>query len=234
MNKSFTPLSNFLGGVLGRRFWIRLGHDYDGAIEDAGCGRALLSYQTPSTYIEAHEKYGVEALAIPLQEDKPFYRSAVVVREDSGINRIADLKGRKFAFGDAKSTGSKAMPESMLKAAGIMLDDLSEHSFVGSHDNVAKAVLNKDAEGGGLMLSVAEDYAGKGLKIIGISDEIPQFPVCASPDLSKSDKRRVVEALVNLKDEHILKALGSKVTGFAPIKDSDYDGVRAMLENLKN
>lgn len=234
MNKSFTALSHFLGDILGRRFWVRLGHDYDSAIEDVGSGRALLSYQTPSTYIEAHEKYGVDALAIPLQDGQPFYRSAIVVREDSGINNIADLKNRKFAFGDIKSTGSKAMPESMLKAADVTIDDLASHNFVGSHDNVANSVLNKDADAGGLMLSVAENYVGKGLKIIGTSEEIPQFPICASPNLSKSDKRKVVDALVNLKDERILKALGSKVTGFAPIKDSDYDGVRAMLKNLKN
>jgi phosphate/phosphite/phosphonate ABC transporter binding protein len=203
------------------------------AIEELGRGRALVSYQTPSTYIEAHERYGVEPLVVPLAKGDPFYQSAVVVRADSGIRSLAELRGRRFAFGDAKSTGSKAMPESMLKEAGIGLGDLARHGFVGSHDNVAKAVLAKDYDAGGLMLSAAEKYAGQGLKILATSAKIPQFPLCASPKLPAPERERLIEALVALKDPLILGALGAHVTGFARIQDRDYDGVRAMLRRLK-
>ena len=233
MNKSFTLLVKYIGGVLGRKLYVRLGHDYADAIREAGEGRALVSYQTPSTYIEAHEKYGMEPLVVPLAKGEPFYRSAIVVREESGISEVAQLAGKRFAFGDEKSTGSKAMPESMLKQAGVRLDDLDDYGFLGSHDNVANAVLNEDYDAGGLMLSVAEKYVGRGLVILATSDNIPQFPICASPKLSNEARRKLTQALLNLKDERILRALGSHVTGFAPIEDRDYDGVRAMLENLK-
>ena len=233
MNKSFTLLVKYIGGVLGRKLYVRLGHDYADAIREAGEGRALVSYQTPSTYIEAHEKYGLEPLVVPLAKGEPFYRSAIVVREESGISEVAQLAGKRFAFGDKKSTGSKAMPESMLKQAGVRLDDLDDYGFLGSHDNVATAVLNEDYDAGGLMLSVAEKYVGRGLVILATSDNIPQFPICASPKLSNEARRKLTQALLNLKDERILRALGSHVTGFAPIEDRDYDGVRAMLENLR-
>lgn len=232
MNKSFTPLSGFIGSVLDRRLYVRLGHDYEDAIRDVGAGNALVSYQTPSTYIEAHEKYGVEALVIPLIKGEPFYRSAIVVRDDSGLTELPQLRGKRFAFGDPKSTGSKAMPESMLGEADVALADLADHGFLGSHDNVANAVLQKEYDAGGLMLSVAENYVDKGLKILATSSKIPQFPICASPSLSKAQKQRLIEALVNLRNESILKAMGSGITGFARIKDSDYDGVRAMLKSL--
>jgi phosphate/phosphite/phosphonate ABC transporter binding protein len=233
MNKSFGPLAEFLGQLLGQKIFIRLGESYGQAIEDLGSGRALLSYQTPSTYIEAHERFGVFPLVVPLAKGEPYYQSAVVVRADSGINSLAELRGKRFAFGDAKSTGNKAMPESMLKEAGINLHDLAKHGFVGSHDNVAKAVLARDYDGGGLMLSVAEKYTGQGLKILATSSRIPQFPICASAKLSEADRERVAEALVNLKDPQVLGALGAHVTGFARIADKDYDGVRAMLKRLK-
>ncbi len=232
MNESFEPLCKFINQVLDHNLFIRLGHNYDEAVNDVGTGRALLSYQTPSTYIEAHEKFGVEPLVVPLAKGEPYYKSAIVVRQDSGITDIAQLCGKRFAFGDAKSTGSKAMPQSMLKGAGIDIKDLAGHDFLGSHDNVANAVLNNEFEGGGLMYSVAEKYQSEGLKILAVSDPIPQFPICASPKLSQEAKQQLIEALVNLQDKDILEAMGSHVTGFAPTKDSDYDGVRAMLKSL--
>ena len=234
MNQSFAPLCAFLGMALGQRLFIRLGESYEQAIEELGNGRALLSYQTPSTYVEAHERYGIEPLVVPLAKGEPFYQSAIVVRIDSGIGSLADLRGKRFAFGDAKSTGSKAMPESMLKEAGLGLRDLAKHGFVGSHDNVAKAVLQKDYDAGGLMLTTAEKYTGQGLKILATSARIPQFPLCASPRLAPAEREKLVEALVGIHDPQILGALGAHVTGFARIADSDYDGVRAMLKRLKS
>jgi phosphate/phosphite/phosphonate ABC transporter binding protein len=233
MNRAFAPLCAFINEVLDRRLFIRLGESYEQAIADLGSGRALLSYQTPSTYVEAHERFGTEPLVVPLTKGEPFYHSAIVVRADSGIHSLTDLRGKRFAFGDAKSTGSKAMPESMLKQGGIGLRDLAAHGFVGSHDNVAKAVLQKDFDAGGLMLSAAEKYTTQGIKIIATSAKIPQFPLCAAPQLSADEREKLIQALTALKDPQILGALGAHVTGFARISDSDYDGVRAMLRQLK-
>ena len=233
MNRSFAPLCAFINTILNRQLFIRLGENYDQAIADLGSGCALLSYQTPSTYVEAHERYGVEPLVVPLAKGEPFYKSAIVVRADAGIHSLAELRGKRFAFGDAKSTGSKAMPESMLKQAGIGLRDLAAQGFVGSHDNVAKTVLQKNYDAGGLMLTAAEKYTSQGLKILATSANIPQFPLCAAPQLTREEREKLINALTALKDPLVLGALGAHVTGFARINDSDYDGVRAMLKNLK-
>lgn len=233
MNQSFEPLCQLLGQILGRRLHLRLGESYEHAIEELGKGRVLLSYQTPSTYIEARDRYGIEPLVVPLAKGEPYYQSAIVVRADSGIRSVTELRGKRFAFGDAKSTGSKAMPESMLKQAGVGLQDLAGHSFVGSHDCVAKAVLEKKSDAGGLMLSIAEKYTGQGLKILATSSRIPQFPLCASAKLSTKEREQIAQALVDLKDPKILGALGNHVTGFARIADSDYHGVREMISRLR-
>jgi phosphate/phosphite/phosphonate ABC transporter binding protein len=232
LNKSFAPLCQVVSAILGRQLYVRLGHDYENAIKDIGAGRALISYQTPSTYIEAHDRYGVVPLVVPLAKGEPYYRSAIVVREESGIDSVAQLRGKRFAFGDPKSTGSKAMPQSMLHDAGVALEDLAAHGFLGSHDNVANAVMQNEFDGGGLMLSVAEKYIGKGLKIIETSPLIPQFPLCASPRLTETERTKLTEALVSIQDSKVLSSLGSGISGFAPIEDKDYDSVRVMLKRL--
>ena len=232
MNHNFGPLCDYLNDFMHTELTIRLGNDYDNAIDDLGTGKAMISYQTPSTYIEAKAKYPIELLAVQLDKGQPYYKSAIVVAADSDINSVADLKGHSFAFGDAKSTGSKAMPEAMLKKSGINIDDLSSHGFLGSHDNVAHGVLNGSYQAGGLMESVAQDYVNKGLRILEVSEPIPQFPICASNSLDKATREKLIEALISLKDDNILKTLGKNITGFARTSDKDYDSIREMLKQL--
>ncbi len=232
MNQSFRPLADFVSKVLGQPIQLRLGHDYDDAIRDIGEGQALVSYQTPTTYLEARERYGVEPIVVPLAGGQPFYQCSIVVREDSGITSLAELAGRAFAFGDPKSCGTKAMPEAMLREAGVRIDDLATHGFVGSHDSVAHAVVNKNYDAGGLMHSIAEGYVKDGLRILSTSANIPQFPVCVSPKLPAELREKLQRALIETRDPKILGALGKKVTGFAKISDSDYDPIRTMKRAL--
>ena len=82
------------------------------------------------------------------------------------------------------------------------------------------------------MLSTAEKYVSKGLKVLATSAKIPQFPICVSREVSETDRTRLTEALIGLKDKRILQSLGAKITGFGQIKDGDYDGVREMLRKL--
>jgi len=180
-----------------------------------------------------HSRLKVKPPVVPLAKGEPLGKSAIVVRADSGINSLAELRGKRFAFGDATSTGSKAMPESMLHEAGAGTHDLAAHGFVGSHDSVAKRVLTGDYDAGGQMLSATEKYTGQGPRILATSAKIPQFPICASPKLALEDRQKIVEARVNLEDPPILGALGTHVTGFAHIEDRDCDGVRTMLKRLR-
>ncbi|MHB8409465.1 MAG: phosphate/phosphite/phosphonate ABC transporter substrate-binding protein [Acidiferrobacterales bacterium] len=229
--RSWAPLCQVVGQILGRRIVPRVGESYEGAVQDLGSGRAIMSYLTPSTYVEARQHYGAEPLVVPLSKGQSTYRSAVVVRADSSIQMLADLRGKRFAFGDPLSTASKAMPEYLLRESGVSLGDLESYGFAGSHDAVARAVERNEFDAGGLMLSVAERY-GKSLKIIATSEPIPQFPVCASSTMAASDRDALIKGLVDLTDPDILKTLGAHITGFARIQDRDYDGVRAMLAKL--
>ena len=228
MSKKFAPLCDLISNLIGDELMLRLGHDYEQTISEAG-DRALITYQTPSTYVEARERFGIIPLVVPLSNGEKFYKTAIVVRKDSGIEGLADIAGLGFAFGDIKSMGSKAMPEFMLKQAGVSLENLSRYDFLGSHDNVAKAVIQGDFKAGGLMFSVAEKFVAEGLKIIATSDQIPQFPICASPKIPAPLREKIIKTLCNIKSGNILDAMGSKITGFAAVTDKDYDIVRKMI-----
>ena len=90
MFRKFSPLAEYLSRKLGRRVDLKVAVDFQGAIEDIGKGVTQFCFMTPSTYIEAHLKYGVSVLGKALRDGKPFQHSVIIARNDSPVNEIKD------------------------------------------------------------------------------------------------------------------------------------------------
>ncbi len=237
MSRKFIPLADYLTRKLGKTVELRVALNFEGALKDIGENVTQLCYMTPSTYVEANRKYNVKVLVKALREGKPYHHSVIVVRSDSDIKSPGDLRGRTFAFGDVKSTSSHIVPRAMLKNAGIDLDDLKYYNYLGHHDDVAKAVLKRDFDAGGVMESIAYRFKDQGLRLLQTSDEIPEFNICYSSALDEKDLASVKTALVSLNDSTsegaaILKSIDSGYTGFAAADDSDYTSIRMMMSKL--
>ena len=90
---------------------------------------------------------------VPQENDgSTYYYSVMVVRADSGIKSLEDMKGHSLAWADPNSTSGYLIPSATLKAKGIKLDDgayFSKTGFSGGHEQGVVAVLNKqyDARG---------------------------------------------------------------------------------------
>jgi len=237
MYKKFQPLAEYLSQKVGREVVFKLTPTFADAVRDIGDGAADICYMTPSTYIEAHEKYGVELLAKAVRNGVPYSHTMIVTRDDSDINALGDLKGRKFAFGDKMSTSSYIVPLYMLSRAGVRLADLSEHRFLGHHDDVAKAVLLGEYDAGGIRETTAYQFMDKGLRLVKTSEDIPEFNICARPGMDDGLMRSLRDAILSLDDRdaaaaRVLKSIDKDYTGFMDADDSDYDGVRVMMKKV--
>lgn len=237
MFKRFGPLAEYLGKKLGRKVELKVAVDFHGAMEDIGYGATQLCFMTPSTYLEAHNKYDIEVLVKALRGGKPYHHSVIIVRGDSGINSLEDIKGRTFAFGDLHSTSSHIVPRAMLLNAGIDLNDLLYYNYLGHHDNVVNAVLRGDFDAGGVMESVAQRFKDRGIKIIKFSEDIPEFNICVSRTLPEKDRTSIKMALIALTDatsegSTILKSIQKDYTGFMEASDEDYNSVRLLMSKL--
>ena len=85
---------------------------------------------TPSTYIEANRKYGVDVIVKALRDGKPYQHSVIITSAEKGINSVGELKGMSFAFGDFYSTSSHIVPRAILLEAGVDLKDLSYYDYL--------------------------------------------------------------------------------------------------------
>ncbi len=238
MHRRFTPIAEYLANVLGRPVELLLSVDFEHTIADFGEGTTNVAFLTPSTYIEAKKKFDARLLVKALRKGVPYNHSVIAVSEKSGMTRVEDLRGRRMAFGDMRSTSSYLMPRAMLLDAGIVLEDLKGHSFLGHHDDVAKAVLSGECDAGGLMEATARKFESQGLRIIKISKEIPEFNICASNKLDGGLIGSLKSALMSLSmndrgQAAVLTAIDPEYTGFAEAVDADYDIIREIMGKMQ-
>ena len=237
MFKKFTPLAEYLGRKLKKKIDLKVAVDFQGAVGDIGQGVTQFCFMTPSTYIEAHKKYGVRVLVKALRQGKPFQHAVIVAKSDGPINEVEDIRGHSFAFGDPHSTSSHIVPRAMLLEAGIDIKDLAYYNYLGHHDDVARAILAGDFDAGGIMESTAQKLKDSGLKLIKFSEDIPEFNICVSKEIDAQIVTELKNALAGVSDATpegaaILKSINESYTGFLEAADEDYDNVRVMMSKI--
>jgi len=104
---------------------------------------------------------GIQLLAMENKKGSRSFKGVIVVRSDSSINSLQDLKGQSFAFGDSNSTIGRYLAQAELLEAGINGIDL-ESEYLGRHDKVAKAVIIGDYRAGALKESSFKKAQNKG------------------------------------------------------------------------
>ena len=234
----FTPIANYLGEQLGIKITVRVGASYDEHIQAIGRDQVDLAYMGPASYVSLVNQYGSKpTLARIEMEGKPTFHGYIVTRSDSAINSLADLKGQSFAFGDPKSTMSYVVPHFMLIQAGVLTDDTVEHTFLGSHINVALAVLSGDYAAGAIKPAVFRKFESKGLRIIAVSPEIPEHVFVSRTDLPEKTINDLRKAMFTASESEqgvaALKAIKNSATGLVPVQDGDYNNLRSIIDSLK-
>jgi phosphonate transport system substrate-binding protein len=236
--QAFTPLAEYLSEKIGQPLTVHIATDYDSHIETIGTNKFGIGYMGPASYVKLVDKYGKKRiLGRQAIEGKPVFEGKIIIRQDSRITGVADLAGKRFAFGDPNSTMSHLVPRYMLLEAGIGVQDLAEYKFLGNHTNVALGVLSGDFDAGGVKEAVFFKYEARGLKAIANSPSLSEHLFVASDRLPESTFRQLRSALLEAhqskKGVRAIRAIKSNISAFVPAQDSDYDNLRVILKTLK-
>ncbi|MEW6739150.1 MAG: phosphate/phosphite/phosphonate ABC transporter substrate-binding protein [Nitrospirota bacterium] len=234
MYERFVPLKYYLENVLKRPVIIKVAKDYETAIHEIGNGQVHMACLDPATYCEVRARYKnrVVPLVRPVGKEGATSRSVLVVKDNSGIEKVADVKGKRLALGNKQSSFSYLIPLAMLNDVSLKVKDFSDVDFLQQEDRVALSVLIGDYDVGAMSEPVARKYTKDGLKIIKTSEAISSFVLCASNMLSEEVRRDIIKGLVSLKDRETLASVDRDIQGFAAAEDRDFDVVRVMIKNL--
>ena len=201
-------VAHLLEVATGYRFESFVATSYAGVIEAMGAGRADIGWLNSFSYVIAHQKYGVEVRLVTVRFGLPYYRAEIIAQSASGINSLADLKGKRFAFVDPASTSGYLFPLAGLKKAGYdPAKFFGQTVFAGSHNNVVLAVYQGRADAGAVfedarasVQKTLPDVMQK-LKVIWKSDPIPNDTVSFRKDLPADVKDRVSTALLRFSQD---------------------------------
>lgn len=213
--------------------------DYNGVIEALRSKKLDVAYLGPFSYALASSVANVEAFAVAetKKTGQSSYKSVILVRKDSGIKSVADLKGRNFAFVDPSSASGHLFPKAGLQQAGFDTDkQFGRVLFSGSHDASILAVANKKVDAAAVADRIFASAVAKGLikqddfLLIWSSRPIPESPMVWRKDLDPALKAKLAKVLGNLKD--IKWGDQGVLNGFQPTNDKAYDVVRETAKIL--
>ncbi len=234
LTRRFSPLAEYLSRKIGLPVAVRVQKSYQSHIDRTGKDEADIAYVGPVSYVKIVETYGKKPLLARLAVGgEPVFFGMVVVREDSSIHSLEDLAGRSFAFGDTNSTMSHLVPRYLLEEGGVPVSRLAKHEFLGSHHNVALAVLGGYFDAGGVKEEVYYEYRERGLRMLAKSPPIAEHVFMTRSSLSAAIQESLRKAMLTLHEDaqgaDILTSLKSDVTALVKVDDGDYDSLRKIL-----
>lgn len=239
MYRSYQPLMDYLTEKTPYRFELKLSRDYTEAVELLRQGTTPVASLGDVTFAEACTQFGARPILKPLNSrGHADYHSIIIVREDSPIRSLLDLKGKSFAFGNLHSTSGNLIPRHFLFQSGITLFDLKSYTNLDSHDAVAKAVLKGKFDAGAVKDVTAYRYQEHGLRLLAVSPPIPSVPIVVRNDAPEELVQSVENALLAIDpaDPRMRKRMQDWDpefrNGFLRANEEDYRPIFQLLESI--
>jgi phosphonate transport system substrate-binding protein len=240
--KGMQLLSDELKKETGLSFTGDVPTSYAAVVEAMCVDRVDVGWVSPLAYILAHEKCGADMSLVSVTRQGTKYWGVVATRVDSPIQKIEDLKGKRFAWVDPGSTSGYLFPRSMLEAKGVTLDSLGQQVFAGGHDKVGIAILQGQVDAGAMgkdsipRLDSIQAGASQQIRIVEESQDIPNDGVAFRKGLPADTVETIRQALLRISASDDGKKLFEEAIGtqgVAETTDAAYESVRNAASVLK-
>lgn len=246
----FTPLTKYLSDKVGVDF-VMVPVDTNDFEKRFKAGEFTFTHTNSLIYIILHENEGVQLLASE-KRGKLGSRSAgvIIARKGSGIKKLADIKGKKMAFGPMLApTGYLAEYDLMLSAGINPENDLGHYTIPSGsfkHEKLIYGILYGQYDVAAAPVMDIENMTRDGkitpddIVIIAQSKPIPYCTFGVAKDADPILVKKVKDALMALKPTDVAKVDGEDlkvmkaawIDGYEELIDADYDPIREMAKRV--
>jgi phosphonate transport system substrate-binding protein len=239
-----TLIADYLSKKTGYHVTGQVLTSYAAVTEGMTSDQVDIGWVGPLDYVIAHKKNGAEAVTKSVRKGLPSYKAFIIVNVNSGINSIADLKGKKFAFGDPTSASSNLYPHYMMSKAGFDAKTLGQTINISNQTQIAVNVCQGVVDAGAIYddarTNVGADTSCPGImtktKIIATTDPpIPGDPQMIRHDMNSGQKAKLKAAMIALGTDPTmadpLKKLYT-IDSLVPATDKDYDNLRDVIRTV--
>lgn len=248
------PFADYLSEKLGMDVNVTLATDYSTIVEAMASGKVDLGIMPPAAYVQARNLDAAEAILssqlVKYDEDteEPIegeytstFKGEVLVKADSDMESLEDLKGKKIATLSPNSASGYIYPVAEMKDLGI--DPLTNCTLTTVNDIPSEmtAVLNgqQDAcfvfQGARYVFSSKfTDYdLYKDLKVLYLTEgDIPNDAIAVQPSMDDDLKAQIKDVFLNMADDEEGKEAMSlwEHTGYGEADESAYDTIEAYTD----
>ncbi|HBI8793779.1 TPA: phosphate/phosphite/phosphonate ABC transporter substrate-binding protein [Staphylococcus aureus] len=249
------PLEKLLSKELGIPVKVSVSTNYNTIVEAMKSKKVDVGFLPPTAYTLAHDqkaadlllqaqRFGVKEDGSASKELVDSYKSEILVKKDSKIKSLKDLKGKKIALQDVTSTAGYTFPLAMLKnEAGINATKDMKIVNVKGHDQAVISLLNGDVDAAAVFNdarnTVKKDQPNvfKDTRILKLTQAIPSDTISVRPDMDKDFQEKLKKAFIDIaksKEGHKIISEVYSHEGYTETKDSNFDIVREYEKLVKD
>ena len=237
MLRDAEPLVARLGKATGRKVSLTIPQNYAAVVEALVQGQVDLAHLGGFTFVQASTRAGVLPL-VQRDRDLKFHSKFITWRDD--LWGLADLKGKRFAFGDVNSTSGHLMPAYFMRRAGVDPAVIDRAIYTGGHDATALAVAERRVDAGAVDEAVWERLTSQGkidpakVRVFWTTPPFADYVWAARKDLDPAVAKKVADAFLALdptkpEDRPILELLSANGR-FVPVDSHEYTALRKAAE----
>jgi phosphonate transport system substrate-binding protein len=242
--KKFHPLVTYLKQETGLDIRLVVPKDSVEFERDLKNGDIDFAFQDPYTYVRLADLYNkADLLGALTREGTRVQSGVVIVRKDSGTNKLEDLRGKTVMFGPKLSATTWVVAKLLFEQRGIDIDkDLKAYSNGTCCEDIAFNVYLKKVDAGVVCDHFLEEHSEKQqelgidaneIVIIDRTRLIPTNVFAASRAVSKDIINTINQALLRLdkeKSAHTKLLYPAELGGFEKSRDKDYDDMRMLID----
>lgn len=203
---TWSPLLQRVGQETGMCFELRVSPTIPEFEQRLLKGESDFSFVNPYHAVLAYQKKKYQPL---LADSQDLLTGILVVRADSSIKALEDLKGKNVTFPAPNSFAASLLIRAELAKKKIDITPV----FVKTHSNVYRSVISKDAAAGGGVNNTLDNEAPEvrqQLRVLFETSTYTPHPLVTHPSISAATRERFLKSMLNLtQDEEGRKFLDS-------------------------
>ena len=190
--------------------------NYERQVEAQFEGAIAIAWNSPLAWVRADRMArarGQEARAVAMRDSDCDLTSVLVVRADSGITQLADLRGKRIGFGAVDSPQARLIPLDHLRSGGLLAGrDFTAQRFdvlggkhgdhIGGERDAAQALMNGEIEAAWMIDGNHLAFSREGLlpagatRILARSEHFDHCNFTVSPGAPAAQVARFTELLL--------------------------------------
>jgi phosphonate transport system substrate-binding protein len=233
------PMADYLTKKLGIKTEMTVVLSYGSLVEALRAKHVEMGRINPVGFVIAKEEgVPIEPICVFVRakDKKPGYRGVFIVRKDSDIYSMGDLRGKSFAFTSPGSTSGYLIPTQMFKRFDIDTEKDMKVTFSGGHTQSILALKNKHIDACATADTVFDKGVKKGLftwdefRVLLYTDMIFGPPWVIRTDLPKDLVAKAKKALLDM-DPQIISSFRESI-GWQEVTARDYDNIAEVIKTV--